>query len=525
MAVNPRAVSTGEGKGLAKVIKPLESDYYDKKYAEAKERKGEAKKSMAAAMSKTPWKVDMPEFQNKVAELQNFYRDNAYDLMKGDFETQVKLDAMQQDLIRFAEQSKADEKYWNLNDKLLKENLNVYSDASKKSHMDYANMPLEERREYSFREKFDSQKFQKDIREDIAKIQSEKLMPYKSGDMYIQDAVIDDNEVDANVLDLVQAAISRYGEDQVKPYIDSVGGMDKFLKAQRAYAKNDREWKLQSKRYDYDPSAGESGAVFNFNTVPKTVGFNTPLKASDATKMGYNKADVNVEASLPFETSVIFRGKPSDEAIPSSGVFISSYVDPKTKKSTDIGGMVGSGQFFNIDDVRKSLGSNDWVIQDLNLIETFPSGYVVNDADWGGMPIDLASKDTQAFKDKGKSPEMRFYATLKSGENVVREPFYKVRSSVNQQFKSDKDKKAWDTVYKEMVDYVKSRGYEKAYYDLTGKKMPGAKTSNSKEEKKEVSLPKYSSYSSAVQKALTQWSKDNNKTIEEAIAYYEENYK
>ena len=266
MAVNPQAISTGEGTGLAKVIKPFKSDYYDKKYAEAKGRKDEAKKGMAAAMSKTPWKVDMPEFQEKVQSLKNFYNENAYNLLSGDFQTQVDLDAMQNELINFAAQSKADEKYWNLNNKLINEKPLDYTEDSAKVHQDYARTPLAQRQEYRFMPNFDELKFNQLLATDMSKIQVNQGMPYQSGDIWVQRGKADPKEVEANAVAMLESARKQYGDKQVDDYIQSIGGMDKYLTGAKAMVEDEVNWKLESKGYTNPYTKDGLENPFNFDT-------------------------------------------------------------------------------------------------------------------------------------------------------------------------------------------------------------------------------------------------------------------
>lgn len=514
MAINPKAISTGEGTGLAKVIKPMQSDYYDKKYAEAKGRKDEAKKSMAAAMSKTPWKVDMPEFQNKVAELRNFYNENAYDLMKGDFDAQVQLDAMQQGLIRFAEQSKADEKYWNLNDKLLKDKPNYYSDNSYKSHTDYAKMPLADRKEYSFREKFDADKFQKDLAADMAKIQPEQGMPFKTGDMYVQKATVDPEEVEANALEFLQAAVFKYGEEEVNQYIDSIGGVDKFLSNQKDYVKDKINWKLESKGYVNPYAKDGLTNPFNFSTDVSTVESGTPIALESGVYnpftgekfMGMNPTPVNVTQGLEFEDDISVTMTPSSDAIIGGGVFGYDYVDKDGErqkgymyaKSGDkddwaekYKDKIGDDQVVGYDRelFKKSLSSpRKWKIAGIGVYDTFPEDTKGKQSKQDLHGMLAGAEDLKAV---GKDADHRAYVTLTSKGKNIYVPVSEVIDEMRQQYKSKNLGAAFDSFINNYKAELKKKGYTNALkdFDKGSKKTP--KPQEKKEEKEVSSKGQY----------------------------------
>lgn len=249
MAVNPRAVSTGEGKGLAKVIKPLESDYYDKKYAEAKERKGEAKKSMAAAMSKTPWSRDMSLFKDKVSELKNFYNTNAKSLMEGDFDAQVQLEAMQNEIVNFAEQSKASEKYHILNEKAILNDPTGFYGEDVKTHRSFANTPGDFGT-YGLRGRFDKNALLEKVAKRVGELEVDYEDPYIDNDIkaIINKGSVPQTEVGAVVKQEIDGIRQAY-PDQTKDLTD---------KEVFDYAKGFAEQKQSfAQQYQNKPSAGE----------------------------------------------------------------------------------------------------------------------------------------------------------------------------------------------------------------------------------------------------------------------------
>lgn len=472
---NPTGIATAQGRGEAQVLNPTQRDYYKTKTAEAAERKQDAQKSVAAAVSKTPWSRDMPLFKDKVTQLKQFYNDRAYDLMKGDFDAQVELEAMQNDIINFADQSKAAEKYYLLNEQANLKDPTKFYEKDLEKHKAYAGTPGDFGT-YSLRGRFDPVEFDKTLRDQMAKVQVNQGMPYEKNGLYIQRGQADPEEVRANAITVLESYRDLYGPEQVDTYLETIGGEEGFLKASEGLVKDTLSYKVKPQPRDtYTPGQGEA-AVFNFSSTPTVTSMNTAYGLGEDANPGeiaYNEGNVSVINQVPFETVVSFKGRPSVDAVPLSGEFKRDVI--RDGETTTIGGEVGSGKSFVIPDVKKGFEGN-WVVRESGIMPAFPKGYKSkNNVDLGGFLVDDESMMSERFQtEAGGKPEMRYYVTMENefGDQVL-EPLYKVLPAIKQQYKSKADSRAWNEFYNKTKEFLKQNGYSQAYKDFTGKNIKG----------------------------------------------------
>lgn len=111
---NPLGTSTGLGKGEAQVFGDTYSSFFKDKLAQAEKKDKELKDAMAKASDMSQlWSRDVAAFKPMVNEYQNFVRENARALIKGDFDATVKNQQMMNNLTQFASSSKEAQKFFN----------------------------------------------------------------------------------------------------------------------------------------------------------------------------------------------------------------------------------------------------------------------------------------------------------------------------------------------------------------------------------------------------------------------------
>ncbi len=137
---NPTGISTSQGRGQAQVFGDTYNSFFKDKLETAKAKDKEVTDAMAKLSEPGQlWSRDVGAFKPKLDNLRQFYRDNARDIIKGDFDTTLKLKQLQNDASQYITSSKSTEKYANDLLKAIQLNPKKYSDASKQQILDFAN--------------------------------------------------------------------------------------------------------------------------------------------------------------------------------------------------------------------------------------------------------------------------------------------------------------------------------------------------------------------------------------------------
>ena len=137
---NPTGISTGQGKGEAQVFGSTYNPFFKDKLTDAKAKNKEVTDAMAKLSEPgNLWSRDVQSFKPKLDGLRQFYRDNAQKIIKGDFDTTLKLKELQNDASQYITSSKSTEKYANELLKDISDNPDKYSDASRQRVLDFVN--------------------------------------------------------------------------------------------------------------------------------------------------------------------------------------------------------------------------------------------------------------------------------------------------------------------------------------------------------------------------------------------------
>ena len=491
---NPTGLSTGQGKGAAQVFGSTYNPYFKERLAEAKKKDEEVTDAMAKASDMSQlWSRDVGAFKPMVNDLQQFYRDNARAIIKGDFDATLKLKQMQNEMAQYVASSKDAQKYANELLKLVNKPGSNYTDESRQKVFDFVSQAQAGNFDTSgliLNEKYDALDTLKAISGEVYKIgyKPESLYTTKDG-IRVNTLAQSPEAVEEIVLKQRDNAIKFYGEEARKYWTDEQ--TQEIIDQEIAMLGKKRT--AFNKPSAYTPGDGGGDVpVFNFTTTGKTRSMNTAYgikkdgffgKDVPEGSVAYNLGDVQVFNELPFEASISYKTSPSTDAIPLDGVFQRKIF--KDGVETTIGGDVRSGTFFTLEDVKKGY-EGKWTINEAFMVNAFPENYKsATGVDIGGMPIDNKSMNTDVFKNKAKKgPEKRYYARLENqyGDQVL-EPFYKVYDVVKQQYTSKASKAAFDAYYEKTKNYLARKGWSAAYKDWTGKELP-----SSNEEEIEIEL-------------------------------------
>ena len=461
---NPTGLSTGQGKGAAQVFGSTYNPYFKERLTEAKKKDKEVTDAMAKVSDSSQlWSRDVGAFKPMVNDLQKFYRDNARAIIKGDFDATLKLKQKQNEMAQYVTSSKDAQKYANEMLKLVNKPGSNYTDDSRQKIFDFVNQAQAgnfDTSELILNEKYDASDALKAISGEVYKIgyKPESLYTTKDG-IRVNTLAQSPEAVEEIVLKQRDNAIKFYGEEARKYWTDEQ--TQEIIDQEIAMLGKKRT--AFNKPSAYNPNGSpEVVQAFDFDPSPLITSFNVPYGIKQATgikgklgekiapgTIGYNKGDVASQNTFNYETSISFRFKPSSEAVPIGGNFVSqAYAldenDPriitKDKSMRGIGGRAEAGNKFNLADVKLGFKSGNWTVSQSMILDTFPKGYKSSsDVDLGGMPIDGASLKTQKFKDQVKDgkPEKRYYAVLENQGQQVLEPYHKVHKSIAQQYKGD----------------------------------------------------------------------------------------
>ena len=490
---DPLGISTGQGKGRAQVFGNTYNDYF----AEKVKTGTEEKKTQQAELAKLQaadglWDRDNELFKPKIEALRKYYRENARNIIKGDFDATTNLQAMKDDLTQFIGSSKASKEFFVDLKKKIVDNPNDYSDATKARMDEYQRTGGRFDNDISFFSKYKASDTIDSLSDKVKSagydLDNITYGTDPSGKTYMIDKSGQKVDIDKMVDSVISAEDSFYGDNQVSEYWNQPGKKDQLKETLTSLMGEKRSTKYSPIKGDN--GAGEASAVFEFSSVPKTSSTNVPygLDQEEGT-IGYSAEDVSVINQVPFETGISFKSSPSSAAIPLTGDFIREVIDKETGESKTIGGEVKSGAKFNVSDVKKGY-QGSWTIMNSAIMPTFPKGYKAqNGQDIGGFLIGESSRKSKSYLKQfpDGNPEMRYYVTMSNdrGDEVL-EPFINVLPAIKQQYKSKGDTKSWNDFYNKTKNYLKEQGYSQAYKDFTGKDLP--KNSGTKVVVEEVSL-------------------------------------
>jgi hypothetical protein len=513
---NPLGTSTGIGKGEAQVFGDTYNSVFKDKLAQAEKKDKELKDAMAKASDMSQlWSRDVAAFKPMVNEYQNFVRENARALIKGDFDATVKNQQMMNNLTQYASSSKEAQKFYNDSLKAMRDHPLMYYDKDEAKLMDFGASTHSgdfDYSKYGLRPKMSVTNITDNLK---ANVQKYKTIP---GGLSFVEQKNDSGEVVARYL------VDRKGNKRadLNEIVDNaiINSKRDFGEPQASEKLND-EWKESTikelKNYLIDEriikntgmgSSDSSGGTPDARAFPfssKATLVNMPVAYGVKEKGGvggrtipkgslnYNNGEVNTYNPISYEAPIFHRGLPSSNAIPIKGDFLIAmsgqnedhYIDDD---KTTIGGIAESGQTFIYEDLKKGTKEADWKIQASYMVDAFPEGYTSGQGvNLSGMPVDTASIATDEFKKNApKGSVKRYYVALKEsgtgeGKQRVLEPYHLHHDDIVQQYEaSPKRKNKYIEWYETTKKYLADQGLSQAYKDFTNQEMPSSKSSSSK---------------------------------------------
>lgn len=224
---NPLGTSTGIGKGEAQVFGSTYNSIFKDKLAQAEKKDKDLKDAMAKASDMSQlWSRDVSAFKPMVNEYQNFVRENARALIKGDFDATVKNQQMMNKLTQFASSSKEAQKFYNDSlkamlgsDKFYKkdvDNLRSFGEVDNSGNFDYS--------KYGINPKIDVASINKGLQDSVSKmgLNVEKLELQTVGNERVLVDKSTNKEVNLEPLinSAYQSAVAQGGQEQADEFLN-----------------------------------------------------------------------------------------------------------------------------------------------------------------------------------------------------------------------------------------------------------------------------------------------------------------
>lgn len=492
-------VSTGIGKGEAQVFAPVKSEYFKNKANLALKEKAAQEKAFVDIGSAPVFNPDTEEYKQELAKVRQFYRDNQRSILEGDFDTKLKLNQLTSGLTQWAANSNAEGKVWEALKKKAATDENSIYQKDLDALSQYYNTPYSKRRnmDLKLRGRFDKKKF---FDEGIAEI---KKLPFdpatlrieelKQADGTIKEVIINEKNQDVGSLNKIalagySAAELEYGKDQVGNEIT----LQEYKDFLRPYFGSDRSVSPIGKGDTININTGgkdeENPWAFNDEVTETTL--NTPYgvdaikNPENKNKISYNSGTIKLIGQKALKDDIKLKIDLPTGFVPLDAAYSSK--ETKDGKPTKIKGLATRGEFFNIEDSRKSIKSSDtWIIQSFAIYPTYPKGYKTSEknssVDISGFPIGQEEIDTERFKKESPNGvSHNFYVKVQNKyKDELLLPFYKAEDSIMQKYKTDKQKKYFKQYKKDTREYLINKhkaepnsGWDQAYFDFTGKEVP-----------------------------------------------------
>ncbi len=493
-------VSTGIGKGEAQVFAPVKSEYFKNKANLALKEKAAQQEEMKSIGSMPVWDRDLGLFNKKREELIAFSQDNHRSLMEGDYAKKAKFNSMMAGLAQFAASSNAAQKGHLANKAIINKNDTKIYSGSKDEELAFAsdpgnfNVP-------TLRQNFNSEEFLTDLNNSIAKLDPRfkgfNKQNISGTNMLINKSSVDEQDI-RSLIDSKTASYSKlYGEDQVQGWIKN-SGTDLFAQGQ-AFSKTGEKaiQERQGNVFNINTGGKDEENPWAFNDEVTETTLNTPYgvdaikNPENKNKISYNSGTIKLIGQKALKDDIKLKIDLPTGFVPLDAAYSSK--ETKDGKPTKIKGLATRGEFFNIEDSRKSIKSSDtWIIQSFAIYPTYPKGYKTSEknssVDISGFPIGQEEIDTERFKKESPNGvSHNFYVKVQNKyKDELLLPFYKAEDSIMQKYKTDEQKKYFKQYKKDTREYLINKhkaepnsGWDQAYFDFTGKEIPTSSTTSS----------------------------------------------
>jgi len=259
---DPLGISTGQGKGRAQVFGDTYNDYFAEKVKTGTEEKKVQQEELAKLQAADGlWDRDNELFKPKIEALRKYYRENARNIIKGDFDATTNLQAMKDDLTQFIGSSKASKEFYIDLKKKIASDPGKYSDATKARMDEYQRTGGRFDNDISFFSKYKASDTIDSLSDkvksagyDLDDITYEKD---PSGKTYMIDKSGQNVDIDKMVDSVISAEDSFYGDKQVSEYWNQPGRRDQLKEALTSLEGEKRSTKYSPVISSYDRGQGD----------------------------------------------------------------------------------------------------------------------------------------------------------------------------------------------------------------------------------------------------------------------------
>lgn len=320
---DPLGISTGQGKGRAQVFGDTYNDYFAEKVKTGTEEKKVQQEELAKLQAADGlWDRDNELFKPKIEALRKYYRENARNIIKGDFDATTNLQAMKDDLTQFIGSSKASKEFYIDLKKKIASDPGKYSDATKARMDEYQRTGGRFDNDIAFASKYNA-KDTIDSLSDKVKSAGYDLddITYEkdpSGKTYMIDKSGQKVDIDKMVDSVISAEDSFYGDKQVSEYWNQPGRRDQLKEALTSMEGEKRSTKYSPVISSYDRGQGDKKDLATIlkndvwhiqNYIPDvTEGVLDKLVESTngLTSAVHTNSDPDLKKSHPGEGGVVF---------------------------------------------------------------------------------------------------------------------------------------------------------------------------------------------------------------------------
>lgn len=494
-------VSTGIGKGEAQVFAPVESDYYKNKANLALKQKAAQEQAFVDIGSAPVFNPDTEQYKQELDKVRQFYRDNQRSILEGDFDTKLELNQLTSGLRQWAANSNAEGSVWEALKKKSASGTNKFYQKDLDALDEYYRTPYDQRRgkDLGLRLAFDKQAFL-DAGVDRVKDlpfydEGFELKSIKNSSGEITDMIVSNTGQEVDSVDsIVDRMMESSYEGFTKEQVDASTTRDETRDYLKKFIASKSSNKVIGKGNTFNIGLGgkdeENPWAFTDEVTETTL--NTPYgvdskeNPENINKISYNPGTVQLLGQKALKDDIKLKIDLPTGFIPLDAAYSSKQT--KDGNSLKVKGLASRGEFFNIEDSRKSIKSSDtWIIQSFAIYPTYPKGYKTSEnnssVDISGFPIGQEEINTPRFKEESPNGiSHNFYVKV---QNTLKDelllPFYKAEDSIMQKYKTDKQKKYFKQYKKDTREYLIDKnkeepnsGWDQAYFDFTGKEMPSS---------------------------------------------------
>lgn len=468
---NPTGISTGQGRGEAQVFGNTYNPFFKEKLTDAKAKNKEVTDAIAKLSDPgSLWSRDVQAFKPKLDGLRQFYRDNAQKIIKGDFDTTLKLKELQNDASQYITSSKSTEKQYfealkavrDNPDKFYKKDVDrimSFGSQGNAGNFDFSDSSL--RPLYHSKNVVpDLQKQIKDLGYDLDQLEVKKIIG--TDVEVLVDSEGQKVDIDALMSARKASDSAFYSEEQVNEiwtpeFSNNVESVLKDTINKNRKSSQVMDWKAKA---DYRSNINKAKNPLNISD-DLTVKENIPTAWQEG-GVGVTSGDVTKKYPINFEpgkVKISFSGSP--DAVYTSGEYKFKYAPKSGKEIEDVKMNSSAGKDFDNNVLREKFSDEgSYNLTGISVVNAFADD-AVGTKKKGSLSGQLVPDGY-----KGNQPtEGRAYAKLVDDRREVPRVIYVPVSQVESELVGDY-KVWWKEKKEELVAKLQAEGNVSALKDL-----------------------------------------------------------